>query len=90
MSSRNPTSPGISRTASPKAFSEYCNGRCGSECGKTTEHIVEHATGAAPGCQQRFTGTQESIPGGGAMGLKPTRDCDVEAAAIAPQPLRAP
>jgi hypothetical protein len=41
MSSRNPTSPSISRTASPKPFSEYCNGRCGSECGKTTEHIVE-------------------------------------------------
>jgi len=41
MSSRNPTFPSISRTASPKPFSEYCNGRCGSECGKTTEHIVE-------------------------------------------------
>jgi hypothetical protein len=30
MSSRNPTSPSISRTASPKPFSEYCNGRCGN------------------------------------------------------------
>src|SRR5260370_33568692 len=30
MSSRNPTSPSISRTASPKPFSECCNGRCGA------------------------------------------------------------
>src|SRR5258708_36103908 len=30
MSLRNPTSPSISRTASPKSFSEYCNGQCGS------------------------------------------------------------
>jgi hypothetical protein len=30
MSSRNPTSPSILRTASPKPFSECCNGRCGA------------------------------------------------------------